>query len=104
MVDSSFFDLFDFQLMEGNTENPFPSDNTVLLTKETAKKYFGASEAMGKNIEMQLGNDKVLFTVGGIVNKAPEASSIKFNLLISYANAKSIFWTRCIEKLVQCAK
>ena len=91
MVDSSFFRLFDFELLQGNKQNPFPSAHTVLLTKETAKKYFGSSEAIGQHIEMQLGNEKVLFIVGGIVNKAPEESSIKYNLLISYANARFMF-------------
>ena len=91
MVDSSFFRVFDFEIIQGNKKDPFSSANTVLLTNETAKKYFGSSEAIGQKIEIQLGNEKVLFTVGGIVNKAPEESSIKFNLLISYANAKLLF-------------
>jgi putative ABC transport system permease protein len=91
MVDSSFFKVFDFEITQGNKKDPFTSANTVLLTNETAKKYFGSSEAIGQNIEIQLGSEKVLFTVGGIVNKAPEESSIKFNLLISYANAKLLF-------------
>ncbi|MGK2863560.1 MAG: ABC transporter permease, partial [Chitinophagaceae bacterium] len=91
MVDSSFFNLFDFNMIEGNKQDPFPSINTVLLTKETAKKYFGSSNPMGQHIEIQLGDNKVLFAVGGIVQKAPEESSIKYSLLISYANAKEIF-------------
>ncbi|MEP7376966.1 MAG: ABC transporter permease [Chitinophagaceae bacterium] len=91
MVDSSFFKVFDFEITQGSKQNPFPTANTVLLTNETAKKYFGSSEAIGQNIEMQLGNEKVLFTVGGIVKKAPEESSIKYNLLICYANAKFLF-------------
>lgn len=91
MVDSSFFNLFDFKMIEGNKQDPFPSINTVLLTKETAKKYFGSSNPMGQHIEIQLGDNKVLFAVGGIVQKAPEESSIKYSLLISYANAKEIF-------------
>lgn len=91
MVDSTFFKVFDFTLTGVNRENPFPTANTVLLTSETAKKYFGSSEAIGQNIEIQLGKEKVLFTVSGIVSKAPEESSIKYNLLISFANAKLLF-------------
>lgn len=91
MVDSSFFRIFDFKLSGVNYNNPFPTSNTVLLTQETASKYFGSSEAIGQNIEMQFGGDTLLFTVGGIVEKAPEASSVKFNLLIPYANASLLF-------------
>jgi putative ABC transport system permease protein len=91
MVDSSFFQLFDFELTEGNRERPFPLSTSVILTRETAKKYFGNEHAIGKNIDIQLGEDHVLFTVSGIVEKAPEESSIKYKMLIPYSNAKYLF-------------
>jgi len=91
MVDSTFFQLFDFNLTEGNRNNPFPLSNSAILTQELAKKYFGTQNAMGKNIEMQVGDEKILFTVSGIINKAPEESSIKFKLLIPYSNSKYLF-------------
>jgi putative ABC transport system permease protein len=91
MIDSSFFRVFDFELIEGNRNNPFLTPNSVLITEETAKKYFGKERASGKSIQMQLGNEKVSFTVAGIVKKSPEESSIKYNLLISYSNAKFLF-------------
>ncbi|HMJ47292.1 MAG TPA: ABC transporter permease, partial [Ferruginibacter sp.] len=55
MVDSTFFKVFDFGMPEGNRNDPFPSENSILLTKETAKKYFGKENAIGKNMELQLG-------------------------------------------------
>lgn len=94
MVDSSFFRLFDFKLIEGDRNNPFPTRNSILLTPAIAKKYFGKENPVGKNIEMQIGSDTTLFSVAGIVQPAPEASSIKFNALISYANSKSLFSER----------
>ena len=71
MVDSTFFKIFDFELIEGSRDNPFPTVNSVVLTPETAKKYFGKDKALGKNIEIQLGDEKVAFTVSGIVKKIP---------------------------------
>ncbi|MGC4035887.1 MAG: ABC transporter permease [Chitinophagaceae bacterium] len=91
MVDSTFFQLFDFNFSEGNSSNPFPSSNSAILTEELAKKYFGNQNAIGKNFEMQLDDEKVLFTVSGIVKKAPEESSIKFKMLIPFSNAKYLF-------------
>jgi len=32
MVDSSFFRIFDFSLIEGSRENPFPTSNSIILT------------------------------------------------------------------------
>ena len=91
MVDSTFFKIFDFGLIEGDRNNPFPTANSVVLTPETAKKYFGKKTAVGKNLEIQLGDEKVLFTVTGIAKQSPEASSVKYKLLIPYSNAKHMF-------------
>lgn len=91
MVDSSFFNIFDFALVAGNRENPFPASNSIILTESTAKKYFGKENAIGKNIELQLANEKVMFAVSGIAKSAPEESSIKYNALIPFSNAKFLF-------------
>ena len=91
MVDSTFFRFFDFKLKEGDLKNPFPSMNSVILTPETAKRYFGAENAMGKNIEILMGKEKVLFTVAGIAESAPVASSIQYSVLIPFANESKIF-------------
>jgi putative ABC transport system permease protein len=91
MVDSSFFRIFDFGLVEGDRENPFPTSNSIILTEGTAKKYFGKENAIGKNIELQLANEKIMFSVSGIAKPAPEESSIKYNALIPFSNAKFIF-------------
>jgi putative ABC transport system permease protein len=94
MVDSSFFQMFDFNLVEGNRDNPFPNSSSAILTQELAKKYFGNAHPLGKTIEMQLGDEKILFTVAGIVKKAPEESSIKFKMLIPFSNSHYLFRPR----------
>lgn len=91
MVDSVFFQMFDFALVSGNRQNPFPQNNTAILTEELAKKYFGVSDAVGKTFEMQVGDEKIMFSVSGIAKSAPEESSIKYKMLIPYSNAKFIF-------------
>jgi putative ABC transport system permease protein len=97
MVDSSFFRIFDFTLIKGNKENPFPTSNSIILTESIAKKYFGKENAIGKNIELQLANEKVLFSVSGIVKAAPEESSIRYNALISFSNGKFLFSPRAMK-------
>ena len=97
MVDSSFFRIFDFDLLEGDRENPFPTNNSIILTEKTAKKYFGKQNAIGKIIELQLANDKVMFSVSGIARSAPEESSIRYNALIPFSNDKYIFSPRAMK-------
>src|SRR5688500_17847751 len=62
MVDSTFFSVFDFKLLQGDRNNPFPTSNSIILTEETAKKYFGNDDPMGKTLELQLSTEKVNFT------------------------------------------
>jgi len=86
MVDTNFFQLFDFKILEGNRNTPFPNANSIIISKSTAKKYFGNNSPLDKTLEMMLGDNKKLFTITGIVEDAPEASSIKYHMLISYEN------------------
>jgi putative ABC transport system permease protein len=94
MVDNSFFSMFSFNLSDADRLKPFPSVNAVILTPVMAKKYFGTAAAVGKNIELQLGDDKVLFTVAGIAKESPAESSVKYDCLISFDNAKYLFRPR----------
>jgi putative ABC transport system permease protein len=91
MVDSSFFRMFDFPLIEGNKAEPFANASSILLTLRAAKKYFGKEKAIGKNLELQLGETKLLFTVGGLLQEPPLESSIQFDMLIPFANAPHIW-------------
>ena len=46
-ADPSLFTVFDFPIIEGNPSKPFTNDNSVVITKETAEKYFGAADPIG---------------------------------------------------------
>ncbi|HEV8284618.1 MAG TPA: ABC transporter permease [Chitinophagaceae bacterium] len=98
MVDSSFFNLFDFPLTEGDIKNPFPTNNSLIITERSAKKYFGNGPAIGKNLEMQLGNDTVLFTVSGVAKNIPLESSIQFDMLVPFSNAHHIWSERALTQ------
>jgi len=55
MVDSSLFTIFDFRLLQGDRNNPFPNSHSMIITPEMAKKYFGSTNPMGKTLRIQLG-------------------------------------------------
>jgi putative ABC transport system permease protein len=102
MVDSTLFRIFDFKLLYGNRNDPFPTQNSVVITPKIAKKYFadaanGYEGALGKSFEMQLGDNKQLFTVAGIAESAPEESSVKYDILFPFTNAKLIFSERMLH-------
>jgi len=91
MVDSTIFRIFDFNLLTGSITNPFPISNAVIITPGISKKYFGDANPIGKTFDMQLGDQKQLFTIAGVADRTPEESSIKYDILIPFTNAKLIF-------------
>ncbi len=84
-VDSTFFDVFTFPVVFGNTENALRAPNTVVITESTAKKYFGTPDAVGKVIEVNE-NGKTLYKVTAVIKDMPENSHFHFDLLFSMKN------------------
>ena len=91
MADSTFFDIFDFELIKGDRNSPFPNKNSIILSEEVATTFFGRASPLGKTLELQLGEDKLLFTVSGIARNVPYESSIQFGMLIPFSNALHIW-------------
>jgi putative ABC transport system permease protein len=77
-VDSTFFSIFDFKLLEGSASKPFPDLTSIIITSSEAKKYFGDQPAMGKILATEQGN----FTVSGVVSDFPENSTMQYNMLL----------------------
>ena len=68
-VDPNFFKVFSFELLEGDPATALNDPNTLILTQETAQKYFGNEPVMGKI--MVMADDNKAFTVTGIVKGPP---------------------------------
>ncbi len=80
--DSNFFSVFTFPLLKGNPQTALLQPNSVVITDEIAKKQFGTTDALGKTIMLK-GDDKFEpYLVTGVAKKAPQNSSIKFDLLL----------------------
>jgi len=94
MVDSTFFSIFDFTLQNGAANKVLENPSSLVLTPEIAKKYFGTEDAIGKTLQIQLGENKELFTISAIAEPSPNASSIKYKMLIPFSNAHQLFRER----------
>ncbi len=77
--DPALFSMFDFPLIEGNNSKPFPDDNTVVITKTTAQKFFGNADPIGKVI---IADDKQNFTVSGVINDIPKNSDFQLDIVL----------------------
>jgi putative ABC transport system permease protein len=77
--DPTFFSMFDFPLLEGNTSAPFPDDHSIVITRSTAKKFFGDTDPIGKVI---VADNKENFTVSGVINDMPKNSDFQIDMFM----------------------
>jgi putative ABC transport system permease protein len=91
-ADSTFFDIFSFSVIQGDTKTALTEPNSIVLTESTANKIFGTDNPIGKVIEF-IGtneNPRLNYTVSAIVKDVPINSSIKFKGIVSFGTLKSI--------------
>ena len=78
-ADSTAFNVFDWKVIAGEPATALVRPNTIVLTKELAKKYFGDENPVGKTIIM---DNEDPFEVTAVV-EIPTNSHFFFNGLIS---------------------
>ncbi len=79
-ADSSFFDVFDIELIKGNSKTALTDPNTVVITSSTAKRYFGSEDPMGKIFSSDQQRD---YVVTGVVEDPPHNSHFHYDFLAS---------------------
>jgi len=82
IVDSNFFSLFSFPLISGNPKTALLQPNTVVLSEDAAKKYFGSTAALGKTMLLRTNDQFAPYTVTGVAKRCPQNSSIQFDVLL----------------------
>ncbi len=88
VADSTFFDLFEYDIIAGNSQKPFIHSNAVVLEKEWAEKLFGdANEAIGKMVSLSTLLGKTDFEVAAVFDNSSILSHLSPSFLISTQNA-----------------
>ena len=81
-VDANFFSVFSFPLLNGNEKKVLAQPNSVVITEDMAKKYFGNSDAAGKTMLVNEAGKFVPHVVTAVAKNCPENSSIQFQVLL----------------------
>ena len=79
-ADSSFFRIFDFQLLHGDPRTALTEPRTIVLTEDMARKYFGEEDPVGKTLRL---NDRTDYMVTGVFQEIPGNSHFHFDVFIS---------------------
>ncbi len=95
--DSTLFDVFTIPLLYGNPKTALTQTNSIVISRATAIKYFGADwekdVPLGKNLLE--GEDKTPYQITGIFDKIPNNSHFHFDVFIAMASldeSRSTMW------------
>ena len=93
-ADSTFLDVFTVELEKGDPKIALDQPNSIILTSETAKKYFGDADPVGKTLEVNSFMGPVEVQVTAIAKKLPPNSHFKFNTIVSLQTLGDLsnFW------------
>ena len=99
LVDENFFEVFSFPLDAGDPRTALQAKDGVVVSREFARRYFGAEPAVGQVIRIE----RKEYTIQAVVAPPPANSSIQLNILLPFHNSERLwrwiddFWDReCI--------
>jgi putative ABC transport system permease protein len=78
-TDPSFFQFFSFPLISGTAEEVLRKPNSIVLSRQAARRYFGAEDPIGKMLRIE--NDSTYYRVTGIMEDIPENSHMHFDMV-----------------------
>ncbi len=90
LADPGFFDVFNFPLQRGSA-NPLREPNSVLLTPETASRYFGEADPVGQILLIRIGEHDQEFFVTGVTTRVPPNSSIQFSIVLPWRVSHDVY-------------
>ena len=83
-ADSSVFDVMDIELIKGDPATALANINSMVITEERARTYFGDQDPVGKTLTM-LGN-KTEFVITGVFKPLPSNSHVHMDIMASSDN------------------
>lgn len=83
-VDSNFFSVFSFPLLNGNPATALTDLHSAVVSQDFAERYFGTTEAIGQPVDVKVDDEFETFTVTAVISNPPHNSSLKPHLLLPF--------------------
>ena len=96
-VSPSFFRVFSFELLHGDSEGILEDQGDLVLTRSMARKYFDRTNVIGESLQIMVGDNYRSYIVRAVTEDVPSNSSIQFDFLIGEANNKLLFPERMLK-------
>lgn len=84
-ADGAFPQVFDFTWLAGNPKTALQEPNTVVLSEQMARKYFGDQSALGQTIRL---DNQYNLRITGVIQDLPPNTHLTFQFLVSWETIK----------------
>ncbi len=86
-ADENIFNILSYGFESGNPETALLQPFSVVITKQTAEKYFGNENPVGKVLQFENEYD---LNVTGVLKSIPKNSTLKFDFIASFASLNTL--------------
>lgn len=100
-TDTSFFRLFNFSIVKGDSKNPLNEPNNIVVTKKIAQAWFGEKDPIGQSIKIftydydtinkNLYKRPQTLTVSAVMENVPKNSHLRLSVLTNFSTMSPIF-------------
>lgn len=84
-ADNALFDIFTVPLIRGDSRTALEAPYSVVISEDTARKYFGEEDPMGRTIIAD--NGFMMLTVTGVMKNTPQNTHFHADFFISLTSA-----------------
>ncbi len=88
-VDSNFFSVFRFPLLQGASAGCLSDPHSMVLSEDAAMRQFGTPDAVNKQVMVREGQTFVPYKVTAVAKRCPQNSSIKFDVLLPFKESEA---------------
>ena len=95
-ADSTFFDFFDFRLLQGTREQALAAGNYAVVSSSFARKMFGTDDPMGRKLVV---GDTISATINGVVEDLLHSSIPEADVIVRWEQVRYLNWSLAPDQL-----
>jgi putative ABC transport system permease protein len=80
-ADEDFFEMLSYKTLQGNPAEFLKKENSIIITRKIAEKYFGTENPVGKIFNF---NNRVNLEIAGVIENVPVNSHFTFDMVATY--------------------
>lgn len=98
-TDASVFDVFGFELLQGEATSALARPNTIVISASMAKKYFGFEDPLGKVLDYINGDSVYPLEVTGVFQDVPPNTHFHPEFMASLLTIADLWWIQDYDRM-----